>query len=709
MVMVPLSITACSLPATQQTVNKVLEKVEQKSDKCFGVQASSLHTAKGEYFLGDDPAVSMNSEAQQAYEKGIVYAQQIGSNPLMEQLLNPKPIWDMPKVEWVNNPAQAAYDSFSSAIKLDSTFAGAYFMRAQVSYNVEKKEEDILADLDKAAQLRPDYIPVWQERANVLFQMVRTADALGSLECALKIDPDYFSAHLSRGLHYSGTMEWEKAIADLSSAIEHMPKNTPDFLAVGAYLSRSNAYMNLEQWENATSDFTKLIKLDDMNVFPWASRAIARVNLHDAEGALADFDHAIEMDLSTMNTIKEQLPKLQELLATLDSKSEAYAGLNELVQRAEHTSEEARGYFEEGVKFLEEGKEEVGFWGNNTEKMELAVENFSNAIALDPTVAEYFYQRALTYMIRGVTDPQVIIADLDKAIALDDQNADAYYYRARYMLDKGDDISAEPDLDRVIELNPQYFEAYVLRSRLYFRREDTDAGFSDVVKAMENMPENMDVNLEYELLDHRAAMYSNQKDWQKAISDLNRLIEIRPLAVNYFARGKSYVALSNAEAAVADFNQVMEMEPEYALAVQNILPELEGLLATLSPEAPGYKDLEELVRFVSPGGVAERCADFGTSTDGMWEVIDAARQIETISEWNPDDMYILETVVDMLTLATECKPEFFPPENIVMFANFLRDELKKLKPDSEMYLRMEEVIAKLDNATSTLQSATDSK
>lgn len=703
-----LSVAGCRLPATPQTISEALETVEQKSDSCLDVQASSLNTAKGEYFLGTDPTVSMNSEAQQYYEKGLVYAGQIGSNPLVEQLINPKPVWEMPKVEWASNPAGAAYDSFSNAIKLDSDFAGAYFMRVQMSYALEKNEEDMLADLDTAAKLRPDYILVWQERANVLFQMMRAAEALDSLECALKIDPDYVSAHLSRGLYYSGTSEWEKAIPDLSNAIDHLPDGTPQTLEVLGYANRANAYMNLAQWENAAKDFTRLIKLDDTNVTSWVNRAVARVNLHDAEGALADLDHALEMDLSTMNSVKELLPQLQELMATIDNESKVYAGLKGLVERAAHTAEEAHAYFEEGVKLLKEGNEEVDFLGNNKQKIGLAVENFSNAIALDPSVADYFYQRALAYMARGA-QPESIIADLDKAVALDDQNADAYFYRANYMLDKGDDVRAEPDLDRVIELNPHHFEAYVLRSRLHFRHEEADAGFSDVVSALENMPENMNVNLEYELLDHRAAMYYDQKDWQKAVSDLSRLIEIEPQPANYYARGKVYIALDNAEAAVADFNQLMELKPEYTSAVQSILPELEGLLATLSPDAPGYKELEELVHNVSPGGIAERCANIELDTAGMLEFGQAFAGIQGEPEWNDDTIYIFETAADHITNLAECTPETLDPNFPTVFSNLLKESLKKLEPDSDIYLRMEAVINKLDDAASALQPPTDTQ
>jgi tetratricopeptide (TPR) repeat protein len=59
---------------------------------------------------------------------------------------------------------------------------------------------------------------------------------------------------------------------------------------------------------------------------------------------------------------------------------------------------------------------------------DLAIDEYTQAIEIDPQLAEAYVKRGLAYYFRG--DIDLAIADYDRAIEIDPQYADAYVNRA---------------------------------------------------------------------------------------------------------------------------------------------------------------------------------------------------------------------------------------------------------------------------------------
>ena len=74
-------------------------------------------------------------------------------------------------------------------------------------------------------------------------------------------------------------------------------------------------------------------------------------------------------------------------------------------------------YYTRGIASSEKGE------------VELAIEDYTEAIALNPKFAEAYYQRGLAYSKKG--EIKLAIADYTKAIELKSDYADAYYRRSR--------------------------------------------------------------------------------------------------------------------------------------------------------------------------------------------------------------------------------------------------------------------------------------
>ena len=141
---------------------------------------------------------------------------------------------------------EAAIDDFTQAIIADGTLWLSYYARAVVRYKQMEMEranegggqqvattpEDfmvdarlndyqlILADLNKAADLAPDFAYTYYNRGNVLSQLKDYRAAIVSYNEAIDLEPHLAEAYYNRGLTYIFLGENARGVADLSKAGE---------------------------------------------------------------------------------------------------------------------------------------------------------------------------------------------------------------------------------------------------------------------------------------------------------------------------------------------------------------------------------------------------------------------------------------------------------------------------------------------------------
>jgi tetratricopeptide (TPR) repeat protein len=101
-------------------------------------------------------------------------------------------------------------------------------------------------------------------------------------------------------------------------------------------------------------------------------------------------------------------------------------------------------HFERGLDYRVQGQSD------------LAIEEFTKAIEIDPQLDLAYYNRGLVYYFKG--DLERSLADLSKAIEIDDSNAYWYFDRGFEYLEFGEKEKAISDLERAIELGiaPDY-------------------------------------------------------------------------------------------------------------------------------------------------------------------------------------------------------------------------------------------------------------
>jgi tetratricopeptide (TPR) repeat protein len=118
----------------------------------------------------------------------------------------------------------------------------------------------------------------------------------------------------------------------------------------------------------------------------------------------------------------------------------------------------------------------------DTGRIDLAIDDFSKALAVDPGSYEAYNFRGSA--LDNMGQPDKAIADFDKAIALNPRYAEAYYNRGISCGKIGLLEDSIKSFDKALELDPNKAEAYVSRGVSYARAGRNNEALEDFNKAI---------------------------------------------------------------------------------------------------------------------------------------------------------------------------------------------------------------------------------
>jgi tetratricopeptide (TPR) repeat protein len=102
---------------------------------------------------------------------------------------------------------------------------------------------------------------------------------------------------------------------------------------------------------------------------------------------------------------------------------------------------------------------------------------------------------------------------------------------------------------------------YNNRGVAYFAKGEYDQAISELNKAIEINPSYV------EAYDNRGCAYVAKGKYDQGISDFNRALEINPkLASAYTNRGTAYMNKGQYDQAISDINKALDLNPKFALA-----------------------------------------------------------------------------------------------------------------------------------------------
>jgi len=200
----------------------------------------------------------------------------------------------------------------------------------------------------------------------------------------------------------------------------------------------------------------------------------------------------------------------------------------------------------------------------NNRDYDRAVDDFSEAIRLDPKFAIGFNNRGFALQRKGQIDRA--IEDYDEAIRLNPRYALAFVNRSNARRVKGRIDLAIEDADRAIGLNRSFANAFFARADAYRDKAqwDFDAYLADGVyedRAIGDYDEGIRLNPKNAIaFRNRGFLNSRMQRYDRAIQDFDEAIRLDPNAAASFS-GRAYALrfVGQYDRAIADYRKALTL------------------------------------------------------------------------------------------------------------------------------------------------------
>ena len=177
----------------------------------------------------------------------------------------------------------------------------AFDAHAQDNISTMLKEADVLVAsgnlegaLQKARQaiaVSPENHPAKQKEINILFLMNNEKESMRLADENIKNFPDIPGYYYLRGIINNAKEKYSRALDDFTAALELNPGD----IAYRCYLGRGVSYFNLMEYEQALADLTTSIQQNDTVAGSYYSRGMVNYELRDYPAAIADFQKILEL------------------------------------------------------------------------------------------------------------------------------------------------------------------------------------------------------------------------------------------------------------------------------------------------------------------------------------------------------------------------------------------------------------------------------
>ena len=200
--------------------------------------------------------------------------------------------------------AEALAD-YNKAVMLQPTNTSTYLDRARF-FRSRNQLDKALLDYNKMVEIGPKtvfHLQQWQ--GELLNEMKRYQDAIGSFTKALAIEPKNAEALDGLGIAYTGTASYQLAIDSFDEAIALAP-----YVAT-YYANRGLTHVKLKAWTAAQTDLDRSIALNPKLGTPYLYRALLTLEQEKTstlpakarDSAILDIVQALQLDATLVDSV----------------------------------------------------------------------------------------------------------------------------------------------------------------------------------------------------------------------------------------------------------------------------------------------------------------------------------------------------------------------------------------------------------------------
>lgn len=190
-------------------------------------------------------------------------------------------------------------------------------------------------------------------------------------------------------------------------------------------------------------------------------------------------------------------------------------------------------------------------------EVELGIEYYSKAMAMDPGYSEYYNERAALYLRQG--DFTAAKNDFLKAIELSPPYPEVWTNLGQCWRKLGQFQQAIEAYSRALDLDPRNLLALVGRGQAYDALEQIDPAFADYSRALDIE------NQQWDVLTSRAVLHYQRGNLALALADLDSAVALAPEQPDpYLNRSVALEELERLGEAAADLQTYLRLAPNAA-------------------------------------------------------------------------------------------------------------------------------------------------
>ena len=306
-------------------------------------------------------------------------------------------------------------------------------------------------------------------------------------------------------------------------------------------LREGNKFIDEGDNKSAEKAFSEAIKFNPENALAWDNRGVAYINQKKYTQAIADFDKAIELN--------------PNFYMAYDNCSYAYTELKKYEQAIQYSN-----------KAIELNPKYAIAWNNRgaakswLNLMREAIADYDKAIELKPNYIQAYENRSKAHNALGNYEKANEDRQRAEHLKWSNENADKIIDKALALEKRGDFKGALKLLDEATKFYPDNQFILVNRGNIY------NNSLRDYEKAIADYNKTIEINPKFSWpYLNRAIAYGRLKRWDEAIVDYGRAIELDlNYADAYNGRAWSYCQIGKFEEALIDANKALELKPNEA-------------------------------------------------------------------------------------------------------------------------------------------------